>query len=126
MSKEKIEIEFEMHASPALLYNYISTPSGLSEWFADDVNAKGDIYTFRWEDTEEIAVLLKSKHNVYTRFKWKEDEDPKSFFEMKIVEDELTYDVSLVITDFVEKDEIDETYRLWANQIEDLKHIVGS
>ncbi len=126
MSKEKIELEFELNVSPTLLYNYISTPSGLAEWFADDVNAKGEIYTFSWEDTEEQAHLIKAKQYVYTRFRWDEDKDTKYYFEMKIMEDELTYDVSLVITDFVEKDEIDAAYMLWENQIEDLKHIIGS
>lgn len=126
MTREKLELEFELNASAALLYNYISTPSGLAEWFADDVNASGDEFTFRWKDTEQKAHLIKSKQYVYTRFRWEEDEQTKYYFEMKIVEDELTYDVSLIITDFVEKDEINEAYMLWENQIEDLKHIIGS
>ena len=126
MDKEKIELEFEMNASPALLYNYISTPAGLAEWFAEDVISNGDIFTFRWKDTEENAELIKSKQYVFVRFRWEADKNTKNYFEIKIIEDELTYDVSLFITDFVEKDEVNESYLLWENQIEDLKHIIGS
>ena len=39
MSKIKFELEFPIHASPKMLYQYFATPSGLSEWFADNVNS---------------------------------------------------------------------------------------
>ena len=54
------------------------------------------------------------------------DNDENSFFEIKIVVDELTKDVSLVITDFSEEDEIDEAKMLWESQISDLKQVLGS
>lgn len=60
------------------------------------------------------------------RFRWEHDEDSKYYFELKIQEDELTGDVSLIVTDFAEEDELDEAKDLWASQLEDLKHIIGS
>ena len=48
--KIKFELEFPIQASPQLLYQYISTPSGLSEWFADNVNSRGELFTFIWDD----------------------------------------------------------------------------
>lgn len=126
MPKKKYQIEFSINASPSLLYNYISNPSGLSEWFAGNVNSRGEKYTFIWDGHEESAFLMKSKQDTYVRFQWEDDEDTKYFFELNIVVDELTNDVSIVITDFAEEDEIEESKELWESQIEDLKKVLGS
>ncbi len=126
MTREKIQIEVPVHASPSFLYNYISTPSGLSEWFADDVNSRGEKFTFFWEGQEEVAFLIRSKYDEYVRFRWERDEDTKYYFEIKIQVDELTNDVSLIITDFPEEDEKDEVRSLWLNQLDDLKHTIGA
>ncbi len=126
MTKEKFQLEFVINASPSLLYNYLSNPSGLSEWFADNVNSRGEKYTFIWDNDEESASLMKSKQDSYVRFQWENDEDTKYFFELNIVEDDLTGDVSLMITDFAEPDESDQAKLLWESQIEDLKKILGS
>ena len=128
--KIKIEMEFPIHASPQLLYQYLSTPSGLSEWFADNVNSRGELFTFIWEGSEENAKLLSKKNGERVKFKWlNEDEDDNSvYFEMRIQVDEITKDVSIMVTDFTEddEDEIEEAKMLWDNQISDLKHVLGS
>jgi len=126
MTKEKFQLEFVINASPSLLYNYLSNPSGLSEWFADNVNSRGEKYTFIWDGDEESAFLMKSKQDSYVRFQWENDEDTKYFFELNIVEDDLTGDVSLMITDFAEPEEVENAQLLWESQIEDLKKILGS
>ncbi len=126
--KIKFEIEFPIHSSPQLLYQYMSTPSGLSEWFADDVNSRGEIFTFIWDDGEEKAKLINKKSGERVKFRWlaDEEEDESYYFEMRIQEDEITKDVSVIITDFAEEDEIDEAKMLWENQISDLKQVLGS
>ena len=103
---------------------YLSTPSGLSEWFADNVNSRGEDFTFLWNDSEEEAKLLSLKADKTIRFQWKEDQD--SFFQFEIVVDEITKDVSLLVTDFAEEDEIEESQMLWNNLIADLKQVLGS
>lgn len=122
----KFEIEFVVHASPSLLFNYISTPSGLSEWYADNVNSRGEKFIFIWDESEEEALLLKKKTDEFVRFKWTYSEDDDTYFEMRIVVDELTNDVSLFVIDFAEDDEVEEAKMLWENQIDDLKKIIGS
>ena len=124
--KVKYEMEFPIHASPSLLFQYISTPSGLSEWYADNVNSRGEIFTFIWEGSEEQAKLLSKKSDERIKFKWVEDEDSPYFFEMRIQVDDITKDVSLMITDFAEEDEIEEGKMLWDNMISDLKQILSS
>ncbi|MEM1336635.1 MAG: START-like domain-containing protein [Bacteroidota bacterium] len=123
--KIKFEMEFVIQSSPQLLYQYISTPSGLSEWFADNVNSRGEIFTFIWDGAEEAAKLLKRKSDDFVRFAWEENDD-SSFFEMRIIVDEITKDVSLFISDFAEEDEMEEAKMLWRNQISDLKQVLGS
>ncbi|MEM8765453.1 MAG: START-like domain-containing protein [Bacteroidota bacterium] len=123
--KTKFEIEFVIQASPQLLYQYISTPSGLSEWYADNVNSRSERFTFIWDGTEENAKLHNKKSDEFVKFAWEENEDD-SFFEMRIIVDEITKDVSLFITDFAEEDEVEEARMLWENQVSDLKQVLGS
>jgi len=126
--KVKIEMEFVVHASPQLLYQYISTPSGLSEWFADNVNSRGEFFTFIWDGSEEKAKLLSKKSGERIKFRWMVDEEEGEsyYFEIRIQVDEITKDVSVIVTDHVEEDEVDEAKMLWENQISDLKQVLGS
>lgn len=126
--KIRYEIEFPINSSPQLLYQYISTPSGLSEWFADNVNSRGEFFTFIWNDSEEKARLASKKSGEKVKFKWIDEnsKDTEYFFELHILVDELTKDVSLMVVDFADKDEVDEATQLWENQISDLKHLIGS
>jgi len=126
--KTQFELEFVIQASPQLLYQYLFTPSGLSEWFADNVNSRSDKYQFFWDDSEEEALLLKKKTNEFVRFRWLNDEDDQDdyFFEMRIQVDEITKDVSLIVTDFCDEDEEEDAKLLWDNQISDLKQVLGS
>ncbi len=126
--KIRYEIEFPINSSPQLLYQYISTPSGLQEWFADNVNSRGEFFTFVWNDGEENARLASKKSGEKVKFKWidEDNKDTEYYFELRILEDEITKDVSLMVIDFAEEDEIDESKQLWENQVSDLKHVIGS
>lgn len=120
------EMEFPIQASPQLLYQYISTPSGLSEWFADNVNSRGEIFKFIWDGAEEQAKLLTKKKGDHIKFKWLEDEAEAYYFEIRIQVDEITKDVSIMVTDFSEDDEVEESKMFWDNQISNLKQVIGS
>ena len=124
--KIKFELEFPIQASPSLLYQYISTPSGLSEWFADNINSRGEVFTFIWGESEEQAKLLTKKSGERIKMRWESDEDTPYFFEIRIQVDEITKDVSLMITDYAEEDEVDESKMLWENMVADLKQVLGS
>jgi uncharacterized protein YndB with AHSA1/START domain len=128
VSKVRYEIEFPINSSPQLLYQYISTPSGLQEWFAEKVNSRGEFFTFEWNDGEEYARLVSKKSGEKVKFRWIDDnkKDTDYYFELRILEDEITKDVSLMVVDFAEDDEIEESKQLWENQVSDLKHVIGS
>ena len=123
----KFEMEFPIKVSQKLLFQYISTPSGLSEWFADNVNSRGEIFIFIWDDSEESAKLIRKTNNEKIQFQWLDDEETDYYFELKIQFDEITKDVSLIVTDFAEdEEEVEESKLLWTNQISDLKKVLGS
>ena len=127
-SKIRYEIEFPINSSPQLLYQYISTPSGLQEWFADNVNSRGEYFTFIWNDSEENARLVSKKTGEKIKFKWldEKNKDTDYYFELRILEDEITKDVALMVIDFAFKDELEESRQLWENQVSELKHVIGS
>ena len=126
--KLRYEIEFPINSSPQLLYQYISTPSGLQEWFADNVNSRGEYFTFEWNDSEENARLISKKSGEKVKFRWLDEnnKDTEYYFELRILEDEITKDVSLMVIDFALEEEIEESSQLWENQVSDLKHVIGS
>lgn len=123
--KTKYELEYTLNTSPNILFNRLSTPEGLSEWFADNVNLKKGKYTFIWEGAEQDASILQRKANKFIRFHWDDDEEEDAYFEFRIHTDELTGDVALLITDFAEEDEKDDAIDLWDTQISGLRHAIG-
>ena len=126
MSLIKYSLEFPIKTSVSVLYNRLSTPSGLSEWFADNVNIKNNVLTFFWEGSEEEAIVLKKKKNVFIQYQWIEDKNEEKYFEFMIQIDPMTKDICLIVTDFAE-DEYDkeEDTQLWIKQIENLKKAIG-
>jgi len=122
----KFELEFVVHSSAEMLYEFLSTPSGLSEWFCDDLNIRNGIYTFIWDDQLQQARLLKTVDLQLVRFQWVDKTDG-SYFEFKIQRDDLTNDISLIITDFADSvSERESSKLLWHSQIEKLMHVIGS
>ena len=127
MRKQKIHCEYPMaSASPTVLWNAISTASGLQGWFADKVTRNGKVFTFHWGKTEtRDAEITNFRSESFIKFHWKDDDDPKSFFEFKILYNELTADNILEVTDCVEPEDEDDTVNLWNSQIDVLKRVFG-
>jgi len=122
----KFEIEIVIRASAGILYEFLVTPSGLSEWFCDDVNIRNGIYTFIWDGQLQQARLLKTIEEQLVRYQWVDKTDG-SYFEFKIQRDDLTNDISLIITDFAtDKTEQESSKLLWQSQIDKLLHVMGS
>ena len=126
--KSKIQLEYIINCSPKVLFNRLSTASGLSEWFADDVRVKGNLFTFVWGDSDQIAEKKFHKENKMVRYEWTDNDLDKdeSYFEFVINQDDLTNDVSLTIVDFADEEEVENTSDLWDSQISKLKHLLGS
>jgi len=123
---EKIELEYLLNTSPSILFMRLATPSGLSEWFAENVNVKGKVFTFIWEGSQQQAEQTLRKENKMVRYQWLDEGLEEIWFQFDINVDELTSDVALIITDHVEPDEKEDTIELWDQQVDVLKHGLGS
>lgn len=124
-NRAKYTIEYPIRCSPSILYPFLSTPSGLGEWFADKVKQKENSYVFEWAGSKELAEMIAAEENEYVVFKWdwmKNDE----YFEFRIEKSPVTNETILTITDFADKKEIGNQELLWDAQIHDLKHRIGS
>lgn len=124
--KGKFEMEFVIRASEDMVFEYVSTESGLSEWFCDDVNIKDSVFTFNWDGQMQQARLVKEVPPLLIRYQWT-DKNDGSYFEFRTQKDDLTNDVSLIITDFADNKAEEESARLlWHSQIDKLLHVLGS
>lgn len=125
MSKTKYTIEFEMKGTPpSLLWVYLTTSSGLEQWFAEEVKQDGKSYHFYWDGYPNEAVLLSTRAGERAKFRWVE-EDEKTHFEFKIQVSELTGNTLLVVTDFAEPAEEEGAKAVWTKQVKTLKRILG-
>ncbi len=125
--KQKYQLEFEIKSSPKILFTYLSTASGLEEWFADKVNMRDGEFIFIWEGSEARAKLMSRKENQLVKYKWvTEDKKDDTFFQFEIMQDEITSDVALIVTDFTTDEEKAENTMLWNSQVHSLMHHIGS
>ena len=124
--KVKYSLEFEIKSSTKILFNYLSNASSLEEWFADKVTIREGDYVFHWEGSEQRAQIVAKKDKQMIRYKWVTDEKKdETFFQFEIIQDEITSDIALVVTDFSDEEEQEENKLLWNSQIHNLMHILG-
>ncbi|MBK8881852.1 MAG: SRPBCC domain-containing protein [Bacteroidales bacterium] len=125
--RNKFELEYTLNCSPKVLFSRLSTPDGLGEWFADKVDADGDLFTFSWNNSVSKARLSAIKENRLVRFEWTGMENEESnYFEFRINIEELTSDLALMIIDFADENEKEDSISLWDSQITDLKRLLGT
>ncbi|RYY57688.1 MAG: ATPase [Chitinophagaceae bacterium] len=125
MSKQLYTLEFPVRCSPSILYEFLSTPAGLGEWFAEKVDERDNIFYFGWNGSFDKAEVLESEDDKFIKFRWLEA--PKGeFFQFGIEKSEVTNQTILVVTDFAEKKDIKDQSSLWDHQIKDLFHRLGN
>ncbi|MEI7964357.1 MAG: START-like domain-containing protein [Chitinophagaceae bacterium] len=126
MSKKVLyTLEYPVRCSPGILYDFLRTPAGLQEWFADKVDEKDNIFSFSWNGTDEKAVLLESEEDKFVKFRWNY-QTKDEYFEFRIDKSEVTNQTILIVKDFADKKEIKDQSQLWEYQVKDLFHRLGS
>ncbi|PIQ48342.1 MAG: ATPase [Cytophagales bacterium CG12_big_fil_rev_8_21_14_0_65_40_12] len=130
MAKNKFVTEFEVNASTKMLFPYLSTASGLAQWFAEDVNINEDkVYSFLWDGEEHKATKAAQKTNHFVKFEFlpetEEDEGDPTYIELRLMLSELTQSVFLQITDYSDLDDPEEQQDLWENIVHSLKELIG-
>ena len=131
MSKQKFVGEYPIKASRKMLFPYLSTATGLCQWFADDVNINNIDKTliFLVDGEERIAVIDSIKNNRYVKFRFiNEDEKPKEndTLEFRLEINELTQEVFVRVEEYTESDDLEESYQIWDNLLAQLKEIIGA
>ena len=131
MPKQKFVGEYQIKASRKMLFPYLSTATGLSEWFADDVNINNIDKTliFLLDGEERIATIDSIKNNRYVKFRFiNEDEKPKDndTLEFRLEINELTQSVFVRVEEYTETDDLEESYQIWDNLLAQLKEIIGA
>lgn len=127
MSKKKTmyTLEFTVRCSPVILYDFLSTPVGLQEWFADKVQQRDHVFYFTWNGSTDSATVLEQVESEFIRYRW-EHQGKDEFFEFSIDTSPVTGETILRITDFADKNEMKDQQQLWNSQISELKHRLGS
>jgi uncharacterized protein YndB with AHSA1/START domain len=126
MSKKvQYELEYPVRCSPSILYEFLSTPAGLQEWFADKVDFRDNVFSFSWNGTTEEAEVLEQEEEEFIRLRWLHAPNGE-FFEFRIQISEVTNETILVVKDFAEKKEIADQSQLWDYQVKDLFHRIGN
>ena len=121
-SKTKVTLEYGLSSqSIPMIWEAIATAPGLTSWFADNVESDGKTFSFTWGKNEtRQAELINCRQNTYVRFHW-DDEEPGTFFEIRILKNDLTSTYSLQITDFADSDAEEEVRSLWDTSMESLR-----
>ena len=125
MSKQLYTLEYPVRCSPSILFEFLSTPAGLQEWFADRVDERDNIFFFSWNGSSQKAEVLESQEEKFIRFHWL-DAPKEEYFEFSIEKSEITNHTILVVKDFAEKKEVKDQSMLWDYQVKDLFHRIGS
>ena len=125
MAREKYTVEFMIRSSPAILFNFLTTPSGLTQWFSETCDVTEDVYIFGWDGFEETAILEEYVEHDLVKYRWEDADDADEFFQFEISKSEISNDTVLTVTDFAEDDEIEDQSLLWLSQLEQLSRSVG-
>lgn len=125
MNRVKIDLEFIFRASPGILYSFFTEPAKIVRWFCDEVDISGNVFTFMWSGSEEIARLVGNEDEEKLRFKWEESEHDEEYLEIRFSQAPVTNETILEITDFCDEDEKEDQKNLWTSQMEKLRHETG-
>lgn len=122
--------DFEVHASVKMLYPYIQTAGGLSEWFADNVTISPEkVFRFVWDNETHLAKMASYRLNHFCRFEFvpesDEDRTDPSWFELRLEINELTQTTFIKVLDYSDFDDMEELQDLWGGLVENLRKVVG-
>lgn len=125
MNREKVVMEFLFRSSPAIIYQFLTTPSCLVRWFCEGVDINGKSFVFTWSGADEEAELVENVENERLRFKWLDADDPEEYLEYSMSKSPITGETILMITDYCDEGESDDTRQLWESQLAAMKKEMG-
>ncbi|MDR7130216.1 uncharacterized protein YndB with AHSA1/START domain [Algoriphagus sp. 4150] len=130
MVKNKFVADYQINASKKIVFHYLSTASGLEEWFADEVKITEDKnYIFNFDSEDHYARLASQRSNSHVKFEFYDpknpDEPDHAFIEFKLEENDLTQTLFLKVIDYSDSYDDEELIAIWEGMIGRLKDIIG-
>ncbi|MBL0309374.1 MAG: ATPase [Bacteroidetes bacterium] len=126
MAKKKFTLEYIIRSSPSILFEFLTQPTNLSQWFSDYCDSQEDIFIFGWGGSDfQRARQVDVMDEESVRYHW-EHGNKDEYFAFKVYKSEIANDTILEITDFADAKEVKEQPFLWDKQVEDLKHALGA
>lgn len=124
--KQLYSLEYPIKCSPTILYGFLSTASGMQEWFADKVTERDDVMSFSWSGgTPDQAKIIEQEEDKFVKYQWLH-EPADEYFEFSIEKAEISNQTILIIKAFAEKNDIKDDSLVWDHQVKDLFRRLGS
>ena len=131
MKKQRLELEYELKSnSPAIIWQFMSTASGLARWIADEVQMDEHFVTLAWGnplmhyDSRQLEILEFVKQS-HLRMRWIDEDDDEAFLEMRMLKSDLTGNYMLHIIDYALPEDIALLHDIWDDDLMRLHHSSG-
>lgn len=129
-TKTRFEVEFPINASPKILFPYLATASGLTQWFCDDVRyLDGQYLNFIWDRENHYAEVASQRLNKAVKFVFLDDHrkplTDANFLEFNLGLSQITDEVYVRVTDYSEGDDVEEKREMWEGLLDKLREQVG-
>ncbi|MGE5355795.1 MAG: START-like domain-containing protein [Deltaproteobacteria bacterium] len=125
MKRVLVDLEFFFRASVSMVFEYVSSPEGLTRWFCEKVIVKDDVYDFFWEDAHEKARILDYEDDYKIVFHWEDAEEQKEYLEFCVYKSPITNQTIFNIKEYCDEDEVMDITELWESQVEELRKLLG-
>jgi uncharacterized protein YndB with AHSA1/START domain len=129
-TKARFVAEFPVNASPKILFPYLATASGLTQWFCDDVRyVEGQRLNFIWDHENHYAELSGQRLNKAVRFVFLDEHrqplPDANYLEFSLDSSQVTDEVYLRVVDYSAAHDPTEQQEMWEGLVSKLREQVG-
>jgi uncharacterized protein YndB with AHSA1/START domain len=129
-AKRRFEMEYSINASPKILFPYIASASGLSQWFCDDVRLDPDHrLDMVWDKQSHFAEIVTQRPGRSIRYVFLDEQkrplQDANYLDFTLELSRITDEVFLRVTDYSEHSDTQEQQELWEGLVGKLRDQVG-
>ena len=126
MARKQFTLEYIIRSSQAILFDFVSNPTNLAQWFSDTCDANENFIAFGWGGSIEKAEIVEYIQEDFVKYRWLDSKFKDEFFSFRIYKSEIANDTIFEITDFADAKEVKDQTMLWDSQVDELKHQLGA
>ena len=129
-AKRRFEMEYSINASPKILFPYIASASGLSQWFCDDVRLDPDHrLNMVWDKQSHFAEISAQRPGRSIRYVFLDEQkrlqQDANYLDFTLESSRITDEVFLRVTDYSDHVDTQEQQELWEGLVSKLRDQVG-